>query len=147
MLESLTVGEIVGAISVIGVLIAGAGYITKPIKDYNEKYKEMQDEIKNIKLHQDNDNKRLATLESDSKMTLRVLNAILGHLQTGNNSGEMKDAKQALEKYIIERWTKKKRPSRRGSFILLNIKSRLAVTTFYRKTFDKMTHELISIYI
>lgn len=103
MLESLTVGEIVGAISVIGVLIAGAGYITKPIKDYNEKYKEMQDEIKNIKLHQDNDNKRLATLESDSKMTLRVLNAILGHLQTGNNSGEMKDAKQALEKYIIER--------------------------------------------
>ena len=103
MLESLTVGEIVGAISVIGVLIAGVGYITKPIKDYNEKYKQMQDEIKNIKLHQDNDNKRLATLESDSKMTLRVLNAILGHLQTGNNSGEMKDAKQALEKYIIER--------------------------------------------
>lgn len=103
MLEGITIGEIVGAISVIGVLIAGIGYITKPIKDYNLEKRKIEDEIDNIKTHQDNDNKRLATLEADSKMTLQVLNAILGHLQTGNNTGGMAEAKKALENYIINR--------------------------------------------
>lgn len=103
MLEGITIGEIVTAISVIGVLIAGVGYITKPLKEYTNKQRQIDDEIENIKSHQDNDNKRLATLEADSKMTLQVLNAILGHLQTGNNTGGMAEAKKALEKYIINR--------------------------------------------
>ena len=103
MLENITISEWVGAFAVIMALGGGITYITKPIKDYNTKQKQIDEEIKLIKVHQDNDNKRLATLEADSKMTLRVLNEILGHLQTGNNTGGMSKAKAELERYIIDR--------------------------------------------
>ena len=103
MLETITIGELAGALAVIVAVVGGISYITKPIKDYNEKNKALEKEIEAIKEHQDNDNKRLTTLEADSKMTLRVLNEILGHLQTGNNSGGMSKVKNDLEKYIIER--------------------------------------------
>lgn len=103
MIENITVGEIITALTLIGVLGGGISYVYKPIKAFNEKNKLIEKEIEAVKEHQDNDNKRLNSLEADSKMTLRVLNEILEHLQTGNNSGGMQKVKKDLEKYIIER--------------------------------------------
>lgn len=103
MLENITIGEIVAALAIIVSCGSGIAYITKPLKEFTNKQRQIDEEIENIKSHQDNDNKRLATLEADSKMTLQVLNAILGHLQTGNNTGGMAEAKKALENYIINR--------------------------------------------
>lgn len=102
-MENITIGQIV----TIGAFIMTAGgvigYLLKPVKAYQEKTKQIDKEIEKIKEHQDNDNERLKTLERDSKMNLRVLNEILSHLQTNNNTNGMAKVKKDLEEYIIER--------------------------------------------
>ena len=41
--------------------------------------------------------------ESQGKLTLRCLMAILGHLEDGNHTGELKARRSDIEKYLIER--------------------------------------------
>ena len=40
---------------------------------------------------------------SQGKLTLRCLMAILGHLEDGNHTGELKARRTDIEKYLIER--------------------------------------------
>lgn len=58
----------------------------------------------------DNDNKRIKKLEDDSQyimraiaILLRVDLAMLGHMKTNNNSGEMDEAEREIQTFLIER--------------------------------------------
>jgi response regulator of citrate/malate metabolism len=102
-MDSLTVEQLLGYGTAIVAAGGVIGYLIKPFAAYMKKTKQIDKEIEAIKEHQDNDNKRLEVLERDSKMNLKVQNAILGHLQTGNNTGNMSKVKKELENYIIER--------------------------------------------
>lgn len=92
----ITLNQIITGGGIITGIIALITYLTKPVKEFSSRVEKLEE-------HSQNDNDRLKALEADSKMSLRVLNAILGHLQTGNNTGEMAKAKSDLENYIINK--------------------------------------------
>ena len=93
---SITLTELLAGGAIITSLVALFKNVSKPITEFT-------DRIEKLEAHQDADNKRLKVLEEDSKMTLKTLNAILGHLQTGNETKEMSKQKKELEEYIISR--------------------------------------------
>lgn len=51
----------------------------------------------------DNDNRRLAALEQEGRITQRALLALLKHGINGNDTKAMKDSMDEIEKYLINR--------------------------------------------
>lgn len=47
--------------------------------------------------------KHAGDTEEQGKLTLKCLMAILGHLQDGNHTGELKKRRDEIERYLIER--------------------------------------------
>ena len=95
-MDNITIAQIVqwgGTIVALGGVIA---YFVKPVKDFSKR-------VDKIEEHQDNDNQRLITIEKDEKMILRCLNVLLLHMESGNNTGELKKQKQELDEYMINR--------------------------------------------
>lgn len=66
----------------------------------NDKYAEWR---KHVDICLDNDNKRIETIEESSKLTLKSLLAILGHMESGNHTGELQKRREELEHFLIER--------------------------------------------
>lgn len=51
----------------------------------------------------DNDNKRLKELEESNKVLMQSMLALLSHAIDGNNTEDLKDARDELQKYLIRR--------------------------------------------
>lgn len=51
----------------------------------------------------DNDNKRLKELEDSNKVLMQSMLALLSHAIDGNNTEDLKDARDELQKYLIRR--------------------------------------------
>lgn len=75
----------------------------KPVKNYQVKQKEIDDRIKKIEEHQDNDNKKLKRLEDDTKQILLSVNALLNHSIDNNHNEQLKERKSELDAYLIKR--------------------------------------------
>lgn len=70
--------------------------LKKPSEDLHEK----------VEIHSrllDSDNKRLNEIEQSSKMILQTLLVIINHDITGNGIDKMKDTRDKLQEYLIER--------------------------------------------
>lgn len=51
----------------------------------------------------DNDNRRIKVIEDGNRVTQQALLALLSHGISGDNEPEMKNAKEKLERFLIER--------------------------------------------
>lgn len=102
-LENVTIGQVIAIFVVLEAIGKGIGWLLTPYKRRQEKDKTIVDRIKEAEQHLDNDNKRLTTLEADTKQILWAVNALLGHAIDNNHTGEMAKAKEELDKYLIKR--------------------------------------------
>ena len=101
-------------IAAIGIAI---GWIAKAMKPMLKPFKEMQCEIEEIEQRSKAcakrftaDEERLNTheemlkeLTADNKMILESIALLMKHAETGNNTGEVSQGRQELEKYLINR--------------------------------------------
>lgn len=110
--------EIIGI--VVGGLLALAGAVTTlgsaaekiakviraaraPNDEQDRRITDAEKGIKELRGFLDNDKKRLDALEGGNRVTQRALLALLGHGLDGNNQKQMKDAKEEIESYLINR--------------------------------------------
>ena len=117
-MENLSPGEIITL--VIGGILALAGAITTlvsagekiakvvrsakaPNDEQDRRIAAAEKDIVDIKGFLAKDNKRLETLEDGNRVTQRAILALLGHGLDGNNQKQMQEAKEGLEKYLINR--------------------------------------------
>lgn len=78
----------------------GVWKIVKEMKKPNEDMKAMVDKHSRIL---DNDNNRLKEVESSNQMTLKCLSVIINHEITGNGIDKMKEVREELQNYLINR--------------------------------------------
>ena len=102
-MENMTLGQIATGLSFLMVLFGGLSYMLKPVKNYQDKQKEVDERIKKIEEHQDNDNKKLNRLEADTEQILLSVNALLNHSIDNNHNEQLKERKQELDQYLIKR--------------------------------------------
>lgn len=102
-IEGVTLAEIAAVFVVLQTISKGIEWALTPYRKRQEKDKTIVDRIKEAEQHLDNDNKRLTTLEADTKQILWAVNALLGHAIDNNHTGEMAKAKEELDKYLIKR--------------------------------------------
>ena len=84
-MENLTLGYIVSAVGIIGVLIGALMKVLKPIekvRDYDE---------------------RIGNLESDTEQIMLSINCLLSHFVDGNHTEALKKRKAELDEYLIKR--------------------------------------------
>ena len=95
---------IAGAASIIGGLIAFFAPIAlHKIQHKDSQHDQHQEWRTHINRCLDNDNKRLNSIEAVDKLILRALMAVLGHMEDGNHTGELKDRRTDIEQFLIER--------------------------------------------
>lgn len=96
---TITSGQIMGFCLLITTLW-GIWKIVKELKKPN-------DDLKNtVAQHDkllDNDNKRLKEIEDSNKMILQCLLIIINHDITGNGIDKMKDVRDELQEFLINR--------------------------------------------
>ena len=96
---TITSQQILGVCSFI-VAVWGAWKIVKEIKKPGDDIK------KQVEKHQellDNDNKRLSEIEASNKLMLQALLVSINHDITGNGLEKMKEVRDKLQDYLIER--------------------------------------------
>lgn len=98
---------VAGAVTTVGgavVMIAKAVRAVKaPNLHQDERLNNAESEIKEIKAFLAQDKKRLDVLDDGNRVTQRALLALLGHGLDGNNQKQMLEAKEGLERYLINR--------------------------------------------
>ena len=107
MLENITIGQAAALVLFIGALYAGGKYLKKELKDaITEMLKEQFDSI-DKKL--DNDDKRIKDFGEQQAFILRAISlllqndlAILEHLRTSNNTGEMAKQEKKVHDFLTE---------------------------------------------
>lgn len=106
-MEQITLGQLSGWITFVIVLVGGlgtmVGWFMKPIKNEHDKDKKIEERVKSVEEHLDNDNKRLNMLESDTKQILLSVNTLLSHSIDNNHTNELKQRKSELDEYLIKR--------------------------------------------
>lgn len=80
--------------------IWGVYKIVKELKKPNE---DLHEEVARHSQLLDTDNKRLNDIEESNRMVLQSLLVIINHEITGNGIEKMKDARDKLQEYLIER--------------------------------------------
>ena len=80
--------------------IWGVYKIVKELKKPNE---DLHEEVERHSRLLDSDNKRLDEIEQSNKMILQTLLVIINHDITGNGIDKMKDTRDKLQEYLIER--------------------------------------------
>ena len=102
-IENITIGQIIAIIVAVQVLGQGVSWFLTPYRKRQEKDKTIADRIKEAEEHLDNDNKRLNTLENDTKQILLSVYALLEHSIDGNNTTDLKKRQKEMNEYIIGR--------------------------------------------
>lgn len=102
-MENITIGQIVAGFTVIMAVGAGIKYLLTPVANYNEQQKKINDTFRSHAEKLDNDNQRLNTLENDTKQILLSVNALLSHSINGNDTTKLKERKEELDRYLIQR--------------------------------------------
>lgn len=95
-MEQITLSEIVVGLGLIVALFGYVKTLTAPITEFKR-------EVEAIKLHQDNDNKRLNTLEKDTRMILKATRTLVAHGVDSNHTGELKKMQDELDEYLINK--------------------------------------------
>lgn len=109
-----TIGQLCGCIVAVcagivtisaaaGVVISAVSKMRKPNEDQNKRLDEIEKRIDEHDKWFAADKHRLEGIEEGNRVTQRAILALLDHSIDGNNTQQMKDAKDELQKYLIER--------------------------------------------
>lgn len=63
----------------------------------------METDVKQIKQHIDNDNKRIKSIEAGNRITQQALLALMSHAINGNDIDKLEKARDDLQQYLIEK--------------------------------------------
>lgn len=106
-MDTALILTICGLITAVGAAVA---YIAQLFKTINQPYKENKERLDKIDEHLDNDNKRIAELYDMMKQTTEAFNisikndlVILKHLESNNNTGEMRKTINDLQEWLIDK--------------------------------------------
>lgn len=109
-IAGLIVGGLLALAGAVTTLGSAAEKIAKVIRaakapndEQDRRISTAEKDIRDIKGFIANDKKRLDALEGGNRVTQRALLALLGHGLDGNNQKQMKEAKEELESYLINR--------------------------------------------
>lgn len=84
-------------------LITALYGVYKIVKELRKPNEDLKSEVDRHKRLLDSDNTRLKEVEDSNKMILQCLLVIINHDITGNGIDKMKDARDKLQDYLIER--------------------------------------------
>lgn len=96
---SITSGQILAFCALITALW-GVWKIVKELKKPND---DLKHTVENHQHLLDNDNKRLKEIEDSNKMILQCLLVIINHDITGNGIDKMKQARDELQEFLINK--------------------------------------------
>jgi hypothetical protein len=102
-MENITIEQIIAFFGVVMAIGGGLKYLLTPVIKYNEQQKDIFAKVRNHDEKLDNDNIRLNMLENDTKQILLSVNALLSHSINGNDTTKLKERKEELDKYLIQR--------------------------------------------
>lgn len=109
-IAGLVVGGVLALAGAVTTLGSAAERIAKVIRaakapndEQDRRITAAENDIKDIKGFLAIDKKRLDALEEGNRVTQRAILALLGHGLDGNNQKQMQEAKEGLEKYLINR--------------------------------------------
>lgn len=77
--------------------------VYKIVKELKKPNDDLKSEVARHSQLLDTDNKRLNDIEESNRMVLQSLLVIINHEITGNGIEKMKDARDKLQEYLIER--------------------------------------------
>ena len=108
MIENITIGQVAVVIAFIVGMYGGVKYLKKELKDAISEM--LKDEFRSVDEKLDKDNRRLNSLEEQTKFLYKAISlllqddlAILEHLRTDNNTGKMAEQEQKVQEFLIER--------------------------------------------
>lgn len=96
---SITSGQILAFCAFITALWG----IWKIVKEVKKPSDDLKETVAKHDALLDNDNKRLKEIENSNRMILQCLLVIINHDITGNGIEKMKDARDELQEYLINR--------------------------------------------
>lgn len=106
-MDTALILTICGMITAVGAAVV---YIAKLFKTINQPYKENKERLDKIDEYLNNDNKRIDGLYDMMKQTNDAFNisikndlVILKHLESNNNTGEMRKTISDLQEWLIDR--------------------------------------------
>lgn len=107
---TLVIGGILALAGVITTLVSAGEKIAKVVRaakapndEQDRRIAAAEKKYRDIKGFLAQDKKRLDKLEDGNRVTQRAILALLGHGLDGNNQKQMQEAKEGLEKYLINR--------------------------------------------
>ena len=111
---SFTVGQLIGGflaicagLSCIALAVSwiakGWNKVREPEKKQNERITDLERRMAKHDEFLDRDKERLEAMEAGNRVTQRAILALLAHGIDGNDIKALKDAKEALQDYLIKR--------------------------------------------
>ena len=89
-IESITLGQIAVLVAFVVALIKGLDFL-------KEKYRKPTDDL------EERIDERLKKIESDNKMTLKIVYSLLQHQVTGDHNTDMERLYSEMSNYIIDK--------------------------------------------
>lgn len=74
-----------------------------PEEQQNQRLTVLENDVREIKSHLNNDNTKINSLESGTKVLLHSMSALLSHGIDGNNTEKLIEAKEELDSYLINK--------------------------------------------
>ena len=102
-MENITLQQLATGGALILGLWAFVKWIITPFLNYNLRQKEIDERFKENEKHIDNDNKRLNTLENDTKQIMLSLNVLVQHSIDNDHTDQLKQRKSEMDEYLINR--------------------------------------------
>lgn len=108
MIENITLGQVAAVLAFIVAMYTGVKFMKKEMKDGISEL--LKDQFKSVDEKLDKDNRRLNSLEEQTKFLYKAISlllqddlAILEHLRTNNSTGKMAEQEQKVQEFLIER--------------------------------------------
>lgn len=96
-------GWVLAACVAIVTIAGAAGVISKIIIAVKKPNKDQNQRLENLEKWFETDKKGLASIEDGNRVTQRAILALLDHGLGGNNTDQMRKAKDALQTYLTQK--------------------------------------------
>lgn len=99
----LVIGVILTVLNIIERVILFKDKAKQPHLQHEQRIVALESEVKHIEDKLNDDSERIAELEMGTRVLMKSIGALLSHGIDGNNTDEMKLAREELNDYLISR--------------------------------------------
>ena len=99
----LATGLILTGVSIFDKFFILKDRAKTPHKENEQRISRLETDVREIQRMLRNDNERIDELEQGNKVIIRSMSALLSHGIDGNNTDEMKEARQELNEFLINK--------------------------------------------